>query len=97
MLTVFTIFQLIPLIILRGFILQQNHLLMSLLALEGVTLRLVLYVPLLLSIKIISLTATSVILLRFGACEARIGLALIVAISRYVGNDIIKSLSSNKC
>lgn len=38
-----------------------------------------------------------IIILTFGACEASLGLRLIVLISRYYGRDILKSLNSIKC
>lgn len=88
---------LIPLIIVVTFMMQQNHLLMTLLALEGITLSLVLTIPLTLTINLIPVSATCVIMLSIGACEARLGLALIVAASRYTGNDILSAISMNKC
>lgn len=91
------ILQLIPLIIIVSFILQQHHLLITLLALEGVTLRLVLSIPLTLRINSISLRVLSIIILSFGACEASLGLALLVIIARSHGNDIVNNLTLNKC
>jgi len=38
-----------------------------------------------------------IILLTFGACEARLGLRIIVIISRTYGADMLNSLSINKC
>ena len=49
------------------------------------------------SVTNMPLSTISIILLTFGACEARLGLSLIVIISRYYGRDIFKSLSTNKC
>lgn len=41
--------------------------------------------------------AACVILLSLGACEASLGLALIVTAARTSGNDILNSLTINKC
>jgi len=89
--------QLIPAIILTTLIIQQNHLLMSLLALEGITLRLVLTIPLILTINLIPVASSCIIILTLGACEASLGLALLVSAARVTGNDIVNVLSANKC
>jgi NADH:ubiquinone oxidoreductase subunit K len=97
MLSLFRLAQCIPLIILITFIQQQNHLLMALLALEGITLSLVLSIPLTMTINLIPASASCIIILSIGACEASLGLALIVAAARTTGNDILRTLSINKC
>lgn len=76
---------------------QRSHLLIALLCLEGIILRLVLYIPSLIYIIQLSIPSISIILLTFGACEARLGLRILVYMSRSYGSDIIKSLSINKC
>lgn len=76
---------------------QRSHLLISLLCLEGIILRLVLLIPSIIYARNITLPSLSIILLTFGACEARLGLRIIVLISRSYGSDIIKSLTINKC
>lgn len=88
---------LLPLVAILNLISNQTHFLITLLSLEGITLRLVLFVPLTLSVISAPNTSVSVILLTFGACEARIGLSLIVLISRSFGTDILNSLTINKC
>lgn len=76
------------------FVNQRRHLLMCLLALEGVILRLVLMLVLISS----SLELFYIfILVRFGACEASLGLACLVCIMRRYGNDHIKGLRGLKC
>ena len=80
-----------------AFIYQRDHLLISLLCLEGIILTLVLYVPLILYIRTIIVPTLRIIILTFGACEARLGLSLIVYISRSYGSDIIKLITVNKC
>jgi NADH:ubiquinone oxidoreductase subunit K len=54
-------------------------------------------IPLSLSIINMPISTLSLILLTFGACEASLGLRLIVIISRFYGRDILKSLTINKC
>lgn len=60
-------------------------------------LTLVAIIPLSISIVGIPISTISIVLLTFGACEASLGLSLIVIISRFYGSDILKSLSINKC
>lgn len=79
------------------FLIQQHHFLISLFSLEGIILTLVAIVPLSLTLSNIPIATISIVILTFGACEARLGLSLIVIISRYYGRDLFKSLSTNKC
>lgn len=76
---------------------NKNHLLISLLALERLILRLAILIPINIIFSNVQSLFIRVILLSIGACEARLGLALIVIISRTYGSDIIKSLSIRKC
>nr|ALS46302.1 NADH dehydrogenase subunit 4L [Glycinde armigera] len=73
---------------------QRHHLLMSLLAFEGVILTLVL-------LSITSLSSNELfitfVLLTFAACEASLGLACLISMTRSYGNDHFNSLSINKC
>ena len=79
------------------FLIQRQHFLISLFSLEGMILTLVAIIPLSLTILYIQLTTISIIILTFGACEASLGLSLIVIISRHYGSDMLKSISVNKC
>jgi len=79
------------------FLTQRQHFLISLFSLEGIILILVAIIPLSLTISNMPIITTSIIILTFGACEASLGLRLIVIISRYYGRDILKSLTTNKC
>lgn len=80
-----------------GLIFNYGHLLISLLFLESFILALVILIP----TAIAALSANSlylrVILLSLGACEASLGLALMVIMSRFRGSDILKNINSNKC
>lgn len=75
-------------------IMQRTHLLIALLALEGIILTLILLI-------IVTFTHTNlflcIVLLTIGACEARLGLACLVLIIRSSGTDRISSLTSMKC
>nr|QGZ10018.1 NADH dehydrogenase subunit 4L [Eisenia nordenskioldi nordenskioldi] len=88
---------LLPLIAILNLISNQSHFLMTLLSLEGITLSLVLFVPITLSVINAPNATISVMLLTFGACEASLGLSLMVLMSRSFGSDMLKSLTMNKC
>lgn len=94
---ILSIICILPIIAIINLLFNQIHFLITLLSLEGITLRLVLFVPLILINAEAGNAAITVILLTFGACEASLGLGLIVFISRSYGNDLIKSLTATKC
>ena len=75
-------------------ILQRQHLLIALLALEAIILSLILIVIILINTSWLIFVIT---ILTFGACEARLGLACITAIRRSYGNDHLNTLILNKC
>lgn len=75
------------------FVVQRRHLLMCLLALEGLVLTLSLILVLQRSESELFFIF---VVVRFGACEARLGLACLVSIMRSYGNDHIKALSVTK-
>nr|BDQ44469.1 NADH dehydrogenase subunit 4L [Amynthas phaselus] len=95
--TALTIMCLLPILAMTNMLFNQSHFLMTLLSLEGITLSLVLFVPLMLMNCNAPNAPMSVILLTFGACEASLGLGLMVSMSRSYGNDMLKSLTSTKC
>lgn len=83
---------------LLAFILQRTHLLITLLCLEGIILTLVLLVPSFLYFSgIRNILVFALIMLTLGACEARVGLRILVNITRLYGTDILKSTTLNKC
>jgi len=84
-------------IITLSFVLNYSHLLISLLYLEAITLCIVLFIPATLSSSMSPIHQLRLMLLTFRACEARIGLSLIVILSRTNGTDILISHSLNKC
>nr|BDQ44300.1 NADH dehydrogenase subunit 4L [Pheretima iizukai] len=95
--TTLTIMCLLPILAMTNMLFNQSHFLMTLLSLEGITLSLVLFVPLMLMNCSAPNISMSVILLTFGACEASLGLGLMVFMSRSYGNDMLKSLTATKC
>nr|QFG38952.1 NADH dehydrogenase subunit 4L [Cominella virgata brookesi] len=76
--------------------LQYKHLLSILLSLEAITMNL--FIMLFsLSTNVAFSGETSLILITLGACEASLGLAILVAIIRATGNDYVSSFSLHKC
>lgn len=95
---IITFFQISYALTLIAFISQRVHLLIALLCLEGIILTLVLLIPSFLCLtNILNIPIFALIILTIGACEARIGLSIIVNISRSYGTDLFNSTSFNKC
>nr|YP_009332121.1 NADH dehydrogenase subunit 4L [Californiconus californicus]APH08597.1 NADH dehydrogenase subunit 4L [Californiconus californicus] len=76
--------------------LQNKHLLGVLLSLEAITMNLFIF-TFCMSVNISFSGETSLILITLGACEASLGLAILVAIIRAEGNDYVSSFSMHKC
>lgn len=74
---------------------QNNNLLIVLLRFECAVLSLALIIGV--SFRHSLDMYTRLVVLTFGACEAAVGLALLVLISRRVGRDILNQLRLNKC
>lgn len=77
-------------------VLQRQHLLNALLSLEIIVLRLFVLILSTILTNRINFFLTFIIL-TFGACEASVGLALLVALIRSHGNDYISNISTHKC
>nr|QIB72582.1 NADH dehydrogenase subunit 4L [Sternaspis scutata] len=73
---------------------QRKHFLMTLLSLEAIILLFTLTIPLVLMTSNLFMI---LIILCLGACEASLGLALLVIMTRFYASDLIKTLSINKC
>jgi NADH-ubiquinone oxidoreductase chain 4L len=73
-------------------LIQRSHFLIALLCLEGIILNIVLLIPLIIYKLAIGIPSIRIVILTFGACEARLGLSLIVKISRSYGSDIMSSI-----
>lgn len=83
---------------LLGLLIYRSHLISSLLCLEGLILSLFVLVSL--TILTTNLTLTNIlpiILLVFAACEAALGLSLLVAVSNTYGVDYVQNLNILKC
>nr|YP_010183543.1 NADH dehydrogenase subunit 4L [Drawida gisti]QVG61472.1 NADH dehydrogenase subunit 4L [Drawida gisti] len=88
---------LMPLVAMLNLILNQYHFLMALLSLECITLSLVLFIPISMNLVGATNLSLSILILTLGACEASLGLSLMVMMSRSCGTDMLKSLTMNKC
>nr|YP_009427788.1 NADH dehydrogenase subunit 4L [Maackia herderiana]ASU96538.1 NADH dehydrogenase subunit 4L [Maackia herderiana] len=76
--------------------LQYKHLLSILLSLEAATMNL--FIMMFLMTNNISYSGeTSLILITLGACEASLGLSVLVSMIRAQGNDYVTSFMSQKC
>nr|YP_010028670.1 NADH dehydrogenase subunit 4L [Solegnathus spinosissimus]QOS49044.1 NADH dehydrogenase subunit 4L [Solegnathus spinosissimus] len=83
---------------LMGLALHRTHLLSALLCLEGMMLSLYMALSLwTLQLSSISFTPSPMLLLAFSACEASVGLALLVATSRTHGTDRLQALNILQC
>nr|AIG23274.1 NADH dehydrogenase subunit 4L [Murexia longicaudata] len=83
---------------LTGVLVYRSHLMSTLLCLEGMMLSLFILMTLLIThFHMFSLSMIPLILLVFSACEAGIGLALLVKISTTHGNDHVQNLNLLQC
>ena len=79
------------------FILQRRHLLIALLALERTTLITIIFAATIYGAPSQFNIIIILVIITLAACEARLGLALIVIITRSYGSDTVKLLTINKC
>nr|YP_009685876.1 NADH dehydrogenase subunit 4L [Archiaphyosemion guineense]QDV92552.1 NADH dehydrogenase subunit 4L [Archiaphyosemion guineense] len=83
---------------LTGLTFHRTHLISALLCLEGMMLSLFMALSLwTLQLNSTSLSCSPLFLLAFSACEASVGLALLVATSRTHGSDRLSSLNLLQC
>nr|BAK23142.1 NADH dehydrogenase subunit 4L [Luciosoma setigerum] len=83
---------------LMGLTFHRTHLLSALLCLEGMMLSLFIALALwTLQLESTGSSLTPVLLLAFSACEAGVGLALLVATTRTHGSDNLKNLNLLQC
>nr|YP_002995761.1 NADH dehydrogenase subunit 4L [Lineus viridis]ACO40320.1 NADH dehydrogenase subunit 4L [Lineus viridis] len=80
-----------------GLFLERGHLLMILLLLEGVMLGLFSFLLFGVGSFILSNFYLVLVLISFGACEAAVGLSLLVSLVRTHGNDFVSSLTIYEC
>nr|YP_009685720.1 NADH dehydrogenase subunit 4L [Aphyosemion cognatum]QDX07531.1 NADH dehydrogenase subunit 4L [Aphyosemion cognatum] len=83
---------------LAGLTFHRTHLLSALLCLEGMMLSLFIALSLWsMQLNSINFATSPLILLAFSACEASVGLALLVATARTHGSDRLNTLNLLQC
>nr|YP_010131877.1 NADH dehydrogenase subunit 4L [Herpestes ichneumon]QPG85947.1 NADH dehydrogenase subunit 4L [Herpestes ichneumon]UFJ44074.1 NADH dehydrogenase subunit 4L [Herpestes ichneumon] len=83
---------------LLGLLIYRSHLMSSLLCLEGMMLSLFVMITLTILNNHFTLASmTPIILLVFAACEAALGLSLLVMVSNTYGNDYVQNLNLLQC
>ena len=83
---------------LTGVLIYRSHLISTLLCLEGIILSLFIFIAAVIThFHIFSISIIPLILLVFSACEAGVGLALLVTISNTYGNDQVQNLNLLQC
>nr|QQW47707.1 NADH dehydrogenase subunit 4L [Urva javanica] len=83
---------------LLGMLIYRSHLMSSLLCLEGMMLSLFIMITLIILNNHFTLASmTPIILLVFAACEAALGLSLLVMVSNTYGNDYVQNLNLLQC
>nr|AST24158.1 NADH dehydrogenase subunit 4L [Proechimys longicaudatus] len=81
-----------------GVMIYRSHMMSSLLCLEGMMLSLfILGTITMLNLQYTSSFSTPITLLVFAACEAAVGLALLVMISNTYGIDYVQNLNLLQC
>nr|UEK24967.1 NADH dehydrogenase subunit 4L [Spilogale gracilis leucoparia]UEK25058.1 NADH dehydrogenase subunit 4L [Spilogale gracilis leucoparia]UEK25136.1 NADH dehydrogenase subunit 4L [Spilogale gracilis leucoparia]UEK25149.1 NADH dehydrogenase subunit 4L [Spilogale gracilis leucoparia]UEK25357.1 NADH dehydrogenase subunit 4L [Spilogale gracilis leucoparia] len=83
---------------LLGLLVYRSHLMSSLLCLEGMMLSLFIMVTItILNDHFTLASVTPIILLVFAACEAALGLSLLVMVSNTYGTDYVQNLNLLQC
>nr|URH14970.1 NADH dehydrogenase subunit 4L [Saimiri ustus] len=83
---------------LLGLSIYRSHLMSSLLCLEGMMLSLFIMTALMtLNLHLVLMYMMPIALLVFAACEAAVGLALLVLISNLYGLDYVQNLNLLQC
>ncbi|YP_778807.1 NADH dehydrogenase subunit 4L (mitochondrion) [Leptonychotes weddellii] len=83
---------------LMGLLMYRSHLMSSLLCLEGMMLSLfVMMTVTILNNHFTLASMTPIILLVFAACEAALGLSLLVMVSNTYGTDYVQNLNLLQC
>uniref|UniRef100_UPI0030FEDEDA NADH dehydrogenase subunit 4L n=1 Tax=Cebus kaapori TaxID=37294 RepID=UPI0030FEDEDA len=83
---------------LLGLLIYRSHLMSSLLCLEGMMLSLfIMMTAMTLNMHLMLMYMLPIILLVFAACEAAVGLALLILISNLYGLDYVQNLNLLQC
>nr|YP_010455629.1 NADH dehydrogenase subunit 4L [Phyllostomus discolor]UUA63338.1 NADH dehydrogenase subunit 4L [Phyllostomus discolor] len=81
-----------------GLLMYRSHMMSSLLCLEGMMLSLFVMMTItILNTHLTLATMLPIILLVFAACEAALGLSLLVMVSTTYGTDYVQNLNLLKC
>ncbi|YP_002120654.1 NADH dehydrogenase subunit 4L (mitochondrion) [Meles meles] len=81
-----------------GLLIYRSHLMSSLLCLEGMMLSLFTMMAVTILVNHLTLASMApIILLVFAACEAALGLSLLVMISNTYGTDYVQNLNLLQC
>uniref|UniRef100_UPI0030FEF9C8 NADH dehydrogenase subunit 4L n=1 Tax=Erinaceus concolor TaxID=37316 RepID=UPI0030FEF9C8 len=81
-----------------GTLLYRHHLMSSLLCLEGTMLATYIFISIVsLNMHFTTTYMMPLVILVFAACEAALGLALLVKMFNYYGNDYVQNLNLLKC
>nr|YP_010429329.1 NADH dehydrogenase subunit 4L [Ictonyx libycus]USR67321.1 NADH dehydrogenase subunit 4L [Ictonyx libycus] len=81
-----------------GLLVYRSHLMSSLLCLEGMMLSLFVMMTIIILTNHLTLASMApIILLVFAACEAALGLSLLVMISNIYGTDYVQNLNLLQC
>lgn len=81
-----------------GLLIYRSHLISSLLCLEGIMLSLFTIITVTILVNHLTLASIApIILLVFAACEAALGLSLLVIISNTYGTDYVQNLNLLQC
>nr|YP_010713490.1 NADH dehydrogenase subunit 4L [Barbronia yunnanensis]WDA96191.1 NADH dehydrogenase subunit 4L [Barbronia yunnanensis] len=91
------IISIIPLITIINLLLHHKFLLLTLLSLEAITLGSLMLLMNTMMLMNSNNAIISILMLTIGACEASLGLTLLVLMSRQYGNDLVSSLNLSKC
>nr|YP_010411926.1 NADH dehydrogenase subunit 4L [Notostomum cyclostomum]URP31060.1 NADH dehydrogenase subunit 4L [Notostomum cyclostomum] len=97
MLYILDLIIMMTLVSLLNVLMHSTQLLMTLLSLELVTLCMVILMPMILIKGMVISPSIMILLLTMGACEASLGLTLMVIMSRKFGSDNLKLMSISKC
>nr|YP_010172284.1 NADH dehydrogenase subunit 4L [Macroderma gigas]QSH39850.1 NADH dehydrogenase subunit 4L [Macroderma gigas] len=83
---------------LLGLLLYRSHLMSSLLCLEGMMLSIfVMASVIILNTHMVLASMMPIVLLVFAACEAALGLSLLVMVSNTYGTDYVQNLNLLQC
>nr|QNV11565.1 NADH dehydrogenase subunit 4L [Haemopis sanguisuga] len=87
----------VPIMCFINIFFHMNSLLMTLLSLEALMLSIMFMVTSSMMLMEMNIPVVCVLILSISACEASLGLSLLVIMTRLYGSDVLNSLSLSKC